>query len=59
MLEPIQGESGVHPIGDEVLAAAREACDAAGALLVFDEIQTGMGRTGTLWAYEGLRSAPT
>ena len=52
MLEPIQGESGVHPIADEVLLAAREACDEAGALLVFDEIQTGMGRTGTLWAYE-------
>ena len=47
MLEPIQGESGVHPIGDDVLTAARRACDRAGALLVFDEIQTGMGRTGT------------
>ena len=52
MLEPIQGESGVHPIADEVLLAAREACDEVGALLVFDEIQTGMGRTGSLWAYE-------
>lgn len=52
MLEPIQGESGVHPISEEMLRAAREACDEAGALLVFDEIQTGMGRTGTLWAYE-------
>ena len=36
-----------------MLIAAREACDASGALLVFDEIQTGMGRTGTLWAYQG------
>ena len=54
MLEPIQGETGVLPISDEMLAAAREACDAAGALLVFDEIQTGMGRTGSLWAYEQL-----
>jgi predicted acetylornithine/succinylornithine family transaminase len=53
LLEPIQGEAGVFEIGDEMLRAAREACDAAGALLVFDEIQTGMGRTGTLWAYEG------
>ena len=53
MLEPIQGESGVHVIADEMLTAAREACDASGALLVFDEIQTGMGRTGTLWAYQG------
>ena len=52
MIEPIQGESGVIPVSDEVLAAAREACDAAGALLVLDEIQTGMGRTGSLWAYE-------
>ncbi len=53
MVEPVQGEAGVFPIADEVLIAARESCDAAGALLVFDEIQTGMGRTGTLWAYEG------
>jgi acetylornithine/succinyldiaminopimelate/putrescine aminotransferase len=52
MLEPIQGETGVNVIPDEVIAAAREACDSAGALLVFDEIQTGMGRTGSLWAYE-------
>jgi len=58
LVEPIQGESGIHPIADEVLVAAREACDEAGALLVFDEIQTGMGRTGTLWAYEGLPVRP-
>jgi len=58
MLEPIQGETGVHVIPDEVIVAAREACDAAGALLVFDEIQTGMGRTGSLWAYEQLPVRP-
>jgi predicted acetylornithine/succinylornithine family transaminase len=58
MLEPIQGETGVHVISDEMLVAAREACDAAGALLVFDEIQTGMGRTGSLWAYEQLPVRP-
>jgi predicted acetylornithine/succinylornithine family transaminase len=58
MLEPIQGESGVHPIADDVLIAAREACGQAGALLVFDEIQTGMGRTGTLWAHEQGPVAP-
>ncbi len=58
MLEPIQGESGVHPIGDEVLEAAREACDEVGALLVFDEIQTGMGRTGTLWAHQAAPVTP-
>jgi acetylornithine/succinyldiaminopimelate/putrescine aminotransferase len=52
MLEPIQGESGVHPIADDVLIAARDACERTGALLVFDEIQTGMGRTGTLWAHQ-------
>ncbi|HEY3191817.1 MAG TPA: acetylornithine/succinylornithine family transaminase [Solirubrobacterales bacterium] len=58
MLEPIQGETGVHVISDELIAAARDACDAAGALLVFDEIQTGMGRTGSLWAYEQLPARP-
>jgi acetylornithine/N-succinyldiaminopimelate aminotransferase len=58
MLEPIQGETGVNVIADEVIAAAREACDTAGALLVFDEIQTGMGRTGSLWAYEQLPVRP-
>jgi acetylornithine/N-succinyldiaminopimelate aminotransferase len=58
LLEPIQGEAGVHVIPDELIAAAREACDASGALLVFDEIQTGMGRTGSLWAYEQLPARP-
>jgi predicted acetylornithine/succinylornithine family transaminase len=52
LLEPIQGESGIHVLDDELLHAARAACDRVGAALVFDEIQTGMGRTGTLWAYE-------
>ena len=52
LIEPIQGESGVFPIGNEALSAAREACDEVGALLIFDEIQTGLGRTGSLWAYE-------
>ncbi|HMA27995.1 MAG TPA: aminotransferase class III-fold pyridoxal phosphate-dependent enzyme, partial [Solirubrobacterales bacterium] len=58
MLEPIQGETGVHVIPDELIAAAREACDQSGALLLFDEIQTGMGRTGSLWAYEQLPVRP-
>jgi acetylornithine/N-succinyldiaminopimelate aminotransferase len=58
MLEPIQGETGVNVIPDEVIVAAREACDTAGALLLFDEIQTGMGRTGSLWAYEQLPVRP-
>lgn len=52
LIEPIQGEAGVWPASEEMLAAAREACDAAGALLIFDEIQTGMGRTGSLWHYQ-------
>jgi acetylornithine/succinyldiaminopimelate/putrescine aminotransferase len=58
MLEPIQGEAGIHPIADQVLAAARAACDRAGALLVCDEIQTGMGRAGTLWAHQAGPAAP-
>jgi acetylornithine/succinyldiaminopimelate/putrescine aminotransferase len=52
LLEPIQGETGVHVLPDETLQAARDACDEHGAALVFDEVQCGMGRTGTLWAYE-------
>jgi predicted acetylornithine/succinylornithine family transaminase len=52
LLEPVQGETGVHPLPAEVLRAAREACDRVGAALVFDEVQSGMGRTGRLWAHE-------
>jgi acetylornithine/N-succinyldiaminopimelate aminotransferase len=57
LVEQVQGEGGIHPVPDQVLAAAREACDRTGALLVFDEVQCGMGRTGTLWAWEqsGIR----
>jgi acetylornithine/N-succinyldiaminopimelate aminotransferase len=51
-LEPIQGETGVHVLSEELLRAAREACDEHGAALIFDEVQCGMGRTGSLWAYE-------
>ena len=58
LLEPIQGETGIHPLADELLIAAREACDRTGAALIFDEIQTGMGRTGTLWAYEQTPVVP-
>jgi predicted acetylornithine/succinylornithine family transaminase len=58
LLEPIQGETGVHPLSEELLQAARAACDRVGAALVFDEIQTGMGRTGTLWAYEQTGVVP-
>ena len=52
LLEPIQGESGVWPLDDELLRTARAACDAHGAALLYDEIQCGLGRCGTLWAYE-------
>ncbi len=50
ILEPIQGEAGVHPAPTGYLAAARQACDDAGALLIVDEVQTGMGRTGNWFA---------
>jgi acetylornithine/N-succinyldiaminopimelate aminotransferase len=58
LLEPIQGESGIHVLDERLLHAAREACDRGGAALVFDEIQAGMGRTGTLWAYEQTGVVP-
>jgi predicted acetylornithine/succinylornithine family transaminase len=58
LLEPIQGETGIHVLTADLLGAAREACDRAGVALVFDEIQTGMGRTGTLWAYEQTGVVP-
>jgi predicted acetylornithine/succinylornithine family transaminase len=58
LLEPIQGESGVNVLSGETLQAARDACDEHGAALVFDEVQCGMGRTGTLWAYEQTGVTP-
>ncbi len=58
LLEPIQGEGGVCPAPKEFLKHVRAACDEAGALLIFDEIQCGMGRTGTLFAYENFDVKP-
>ncbi len=58
LIEPIQGETGVNVLSEELLAAARAACDEHGAALIFDEIQTGMGRTGSLWAYEQTGTVP-
>lgn len=58
IIEPVQGEGGVRPVPDEVLVAARQACDEHGAALVLDEVQAGMGRTGTLWAYEQTPVVP-
>ncbi len=52
IIEPIQGETGVHVIPDDVLIAARKACDRHGAALIFDEIQCGLGRAGRRWGYE-------
>src|SRR6059036_950123 len=52
IVEPIQGEGGVHIPDDDYLPGLRKLCDESGALLILDEIQTGVGRTGRLWAYE-------
>jgi acetylornithine/N-succinyldiaminopimelate aminotransferase len=51
-IEAIQGEGGIHPVSQEFLAAARELCDSTGALLIADEIQSGLGRTGEWFAYQ-------
>lgn len=51
-IEPLQGEGGIHPVSQEFFAAARELCDSTGALLMADEIQSGMGRTGKWCAYQ-------
>lgn len=58
LLEPIQGESGVHPATPEYLAKARALCDQHGALLILDEVQTGVGRTGKMWAYQQYGVVP-
>lgn len=58
ILEPIQGESGVHPLSAEFIRAARERCDQVGAFLIFDEVQTGMGRTGSWFFWQQLGVKP-
>ena len=58
MIEPIQGEGGVRPVPTRFLRALRDLCDEHGLLLIFDEIQTGVGRTGKLFAYEWSGVAP-
>jgi predicted acetylornithine/succinylornithine family transaminase len=57
LLEPVQGEGGVHPCREEYLRAARRLCDERGALLMLDEVQTGLGRTGKMFAFQhyGIR----
>lgn len=57
-VEPVQGEGGIHSATKEFLQGLRDACDEAGALLVFDEVQCGLGRTGYLWAYEAYGVLP-
>ncbi|MQL77228.1 hypothetical protein Taro_009639 [Colocasia esculenta] len=57
-VEPIQGEGGIYSATKEFLVALRTACDEAGALLVFDEVQCGLGRTGFLWAHEAYGVYP-
>ncbi|MGA8841079.1 MAG: aspartate aminotransferase family protein [Candidatus Aquilonibacter sp.] len=58
IVEPVQGESGVHPASVEFLAMARHLCDKRGALLIFDEIQCGMGRLGPLFAFQRFGVTP-
>jgi len=58
LLEPLQGEGGVRCPSEGYLKAVRQVCDRAGLLLIFDEIQTGMGRTGKLFAYEHFHMTP-
>jgi len=58
LMEPIQGEGGIRVPGADYLPAVRHLCDESGALLIFDEIQTGMGRTGRLFAHEHFGITP-
>ena len=58
IVEPLQGEGGVNPATPEFLRALRQACDEQGALLIFDEVQCGLGRTGALWAHEACGVTP-
>ncbi len=58
LVEPIQGEGGVNPAPEGFLAGLRKLCDEHGALLIFDEVQTGAGRTGHLYAYQGIGVVP-
>ena len=58
LVEPVQGEGGINVPPEGFLQHLRELCDASGALLIFDEVQTGVGRTGHLYAYQGTNVAP-
>ncbi len=58
LIEPVQGEGGVRPATNEFMKALRQLCDEHGLLLIFDEVQTGVGRTGKLFAHEWSGVAP-
>ena len=58
LMEPLQGEGGIRPATQEYFKAIRELCDQTGALMMVDEVQTGMGRTGKLWGYENFNVQP-
>jgi acetylornithine/N-succinyldiaminopimelate aminotransferase len=58
MIEPVQGEGGIRPIPRQCFEGLRELCDEHGILLIFDEVQCGMGRTGHLFAHESFSVAP-
>lgn len=57
-VEPLQGEGGINTAHQDFLQGLRDLCDQAGALLVFDEVQCGLGRTGKLWAWEHFGVMP-
>ena len=58
IIEPIQGEGGIRPVPDQCLKGLRDLCDSTGTLLIFDEVQCGMGRTGRLFAHEWAGVTP-
>jgi len=58
IIEPVQGEGGIIPVPDQCLKGLRDLCDETGALLIFDEVQCGVGRTGKLFAHEWAGIAP-
>lgn len=58
IMEPVQGEGGIRPAEDSFIQGVREICDKHGALLIFDEVQAGVGRTGELFAYQGFGVEP-
>ncbi len=58
LIEPVQGEGGIRPVPDQCLKGLRDLCDQSGMLLIYDEVQCGMGRTGKLFAHEWSGAAP-